>query len=80
MRLSELKCGERAEIAGFEKGERFYRQKLLSMGLTPGTSFTLARMAPLGDPVEIEVRGYALSLRKEEADILKIKRISLCDL
>lgn len=42
-------------------------QRLMMMGLTPGTSFTVVRVAPLGDPIEIKVRGFNLSLRREEA-------------
>ena len=45
------------------------------MGLTPGTEFTVERLAPLGDPIEIRVRGYAMSLRKAEADMLEVERI-----
>ena len=45
------------------------------MGLTPGTEFTVIRVAPLGDPVEIQVRGFHLSLRKQEADTLIIEEI-----
>ncbi|KAF0138245.1 MAG: ferrous iron transport protein A [Rhodospirillaceae bacterium] len=45
------------------------------MGLTPGTEFELTRVAPLGDPVEIRVRGMGLSLRKVEADMLMIERV-----
>jgi ferrous iron transport protein A len=79
MHLSDLQCGHYAQVIGFAKGERFYRQKLLAMGLTPGTPFRLTRVAPLGDPVEIRVRGYSLSLRKAEANILNIRRMeSIC--
>jgi ferrous iron transport protein A len=46
------------------------------MGLTPGTEFTVIRFAPLGDPVEIQVRGFALSLRKDEATALLVEKIS----
>jgi Fe2+ transport system protein FeoA len=42
-------------------------QRLMMMGLTPGTAFTVVRVAPLGDPIEIKVRGFNLSLRREEA-------------
>ncbi|MDF3055034.1 MAG: feoA [Gammaproteobacteria bacterium] len=80
MHLSELQCGNHAEVVSFDSGERFYRQKLLAMGLTPGTSFKLIRVAPLGDPVEIQVRGYSLSLRKAEANILNVKKVvAACD-
>lgn len=75
MHLSDLQCGHHAQVVGFAKGERFYRQKLLAMGLIPGTPFILTRVAPLGDPVEIRVRGYSLSLRKAEASILDVRRM-----
>jgi ferrous iron transport protein A len=45
------------------------------MGLTPGTEFTVVRLAPLGDPLEINVRGYAVSLRKGEAQLLQVERV-----
>jgi ferrous iron transport protein A len=49
---------------------RDYKRKLLAMGLTPGTELRVTRHAPLGDPTEIEVRNFRLSLRKHEADAL----------
>ena len=72
----EMSVGETAEIIGYDPAEKSYRRKLLSMGLTKGTTFTLTKVAPLGDPVEIEVRGFKLSLRKGEADVLKIRKVS----
>lgn len=60
---------------GFDKGGQSYRQRLLAMGLTKGTEFEVARVAPLGDPVEIKVRDYSLSLRKDEAKALLVGRI-----
>lgn len=73
--FKELLIGEKAEIIGYDPAEKSYRQKLLSMGLTRGTVFALTKVAPLGDPVEIEIRGYKLSLRKNEANVLKIKKM-----
>ncbi len=73
--INDLKCGEQAKVIGFVKGAKQYRHKLLAMGLTPGTVFELARIAPLGDPIEINVRGYALSLRKNEAEAMQIERV-----
>lgn len=75
MQINSLKCGQEAEVTGLCKSNPSYRHKLLAMGLTPGTRFTLSRVAPLGDPVEIQLRGYSLSLRKDEAAILMIRRI-----
>lgn len=72
--ISHLKRGDRARITGFNKtGDKAYRAKLLAMGLTPGTAFEVSRVAPLGDPIEIVIRGYALSLRKTEAEIFNIE-------
>ncbi|GAB4367050.1 MAG: FeoA family protein [Methylohalobius crimeensis] len=66
MRLHDLSVGEKGRVLGFGQGNPAYRQKLLAMGLTPGTEFTVIRFAPLGDPIEIHVRRYDLSLRREE--------------
>ena len=74
MKLSELGVGETAEVIAFSAGSRGYRTRLMAMGLTPGTRFTLKRLAPLGDPVEIEVRGFSLTLRKQEAEAVRVER------
>jgi len=73
LHLGSLKAGQSGHIVGYESTHHAYREKLLSMGLTPGTHFTVTRQAPMGDPLEIEVRGYKLSLRKGEADALKVE-------
>jgi len=75
LNLAALKTGQSGRILGYEPGGRAYRGKLLSMGLTPGTHFTVTRQAPMGDPVEIEVRGFKLSLRKGEAAALQVERV-----
>lgn len=53
-----------------------YRQKLIAMGLLPGTSFTVKRIAPLGDPVQIDIHGYALSLRQQELNFIDIEALA----
>jgi ferrous iron transport protein A len=75
MRLGEMKIGSKGRIVRLHNGEKVYRQRLISMGLIPGTVFVVSRIAPLGDPVEILVRGFALSLRKGEAGILDIQGV-----
>lgn len=75
MRTSELKIGQTAKITAFSGGDKTYRQRLIAMGLLPGTQFTVSRMAPFGDPIEIIIRGFALSLRKSEANMLQIEVI-----
>ena len=73
--IMELSRGERAKIVQIQKDNPVYRRKLIAMGLTPGTEFTVKRVAPLGDPVEIDVRGYALSLRKREAALIRLEKV-----
>lgn len=75
MQFSELKIGQTAKIIALSPGDEAYRKRLIAMGLLPGTSFTVSRIAPFGDPIEILVRGFALSLRKHEANILQIEEI-----
>jgi DtxR family Mn-dependent transcriptional regulator len=64
--LKDMRPGEKGVIARVA-GRGPARRRLLDMGVTPGTPFEVERVAPLGDPVEIKVKGYHLSLRKEEA-------------
>ena len=73
--LKNLSIGDLGRIVGFEPSGKPYRKKLLAMGLTPGTEFSVTRFAPMGDPVEIKLRGFSLTLRKAEADILKIEKL-----
>jgi ferrous iron transport protein A len=65
--LASLAEGERGRISGYSLPADL-RQRLQEMGLTKGMTCTLVRFAPLGDPLELEVRGYRLSLRKAEAE------------
>ena len=74
LHLGKLVAGDCGTVAGYAKGAKKYREKLLSMGLTRNTEFSVTRMAPLGDPVEIEVRGFSLSLRKDEAAAVLVDR------
>lgn len=73
MKLRDLAAGESGRVVGFEEGSKAYRRKLLAMGLTPGTEFTVTRYAPMGDPVELRVRGFSLTLRKDEAASLEVE-------
>lgn len=72
--LQNMAVGETGKVSGYVRGSSAYREKLLAMGLTRGTEFTVERIAPMGDPVEIQVRGFALSLRKAEASALMVER------
>jgi ferrous iron transport protein A len=73
--LREMQAGEQGRVQGYADGGRGYRRKLLSMGLTPGAEFQVIRVAPLGDPVEVRVRGASLTLRKDEAAALQVETV-----
>lgn len=79
MTLAELRKGEMAEILGYAMGNAAYRAKLLALGLTRGEQIKVLEVAPLGDPFEIAVRGYHLSLRRDEAAVVKVKKIGKGD-
>ena len=74
--LRDMKEGDWGRIADYGQTFLPYRQKLLAMGLTPGTEFRIVRIAPLGDPVEIRVRGTDFSLRRDEVASLNIERLA----
>ena len=76
LQLSDLQPGDSARIVKLTKADPFYRQSLLAMGLTPGTIFRVVRIAPFGDPIELLIRGYALTLRKQEAAGLRVEKLS----
>lgn len=67
--LRQAKTGELRTVARVI-GEGPLRQRILDMGLTKGTGVTVRKVAPLGDPIEVTVRGYELSLRKAEAECI----------
>lgn len=75
MQLSQMKIGARARIRHVLAGEQTYRKRLISLGLLPGTELTLTKVMPLSDPVMIEVRGFTLTLRKNEAQLLELEEV-----
>ena len=79
MTLDKLKTGSTAVISTVG-GEGALRCRLLDMGLTPGTRVTLQKIAPLGDPIEIRVRGYELTLRIEDARKIQVEGASADDI
>lgn len=66
-KLNEFAIGENGIIKRVA-GEGRVRRRLFDMGVTPGADVTLVKVAPLGDPIEVQIRGYALTLRKSEAE------------
>lgn len=75
MRITELTQGDKVRLTGFGDTSQQYRRRLLSLGVTTGVEFTVIRIAPLGCPVQIEVRGTSLTLRKEEAGCLLLEKL-----
>jgi ferrous iron transport protein A len=76
MRITELLVGQIVRLVDFGKTDSVYRRRLLSLGITRGVELKIIRVAPLGCPLEVEVRGTFLSLRKEEADELLWELVS----
>ena len=65
--LKDFKIGESGKVVSVD-GERTIKRRLFDMGVTPNTKITLRKRAPLGDPLEVTLRGYELTLRKNEAE------------
>ncbi|RRJ64448.1 ferrous iron transport protein A [Paenibacillus oralis] len=71
--LKELKPKESGVIKSIGAGGPL-RRKLMDMGITPGAEITMKKVAPLGDPIEVHIRGYDLSIRKAEADQITVEK------
>lgn len=70
--LNTLKVGQKARVVSVGGANTSLRRRLLDMGLTPNTEIEVMRFAPLGDPMELRVRGYALTMRKADAELIEI--------
>lgn len=75
MSLATIPVGSSAKVIGFRKDNHSFRRKLLSMGLTPGAVIDVVRIAPLGDPLQLNVRGVSLSLRHSEAETILVEKV-----
>lgn len=75
MKLSELKTGMKAKIVAIE-GKSDIKRRLRDMGILSGEEVEVLKVAPLGDPVEVRVKGYSLSLRRGEAEAIKVEVLS----
>ncbi|MGI6009703.1 MAG: FeoA family protein [Methanomethylophilus sp.] len=73
MKLGDMERGETATVVRVT-GSGQVRKRILDLGLTRGAKVTLVRKAPLGDPIEIELRGYRLTLREGEASIVELEK------
>ena len=70
--LKEVPCGETAKVTKLT-GEGPVKKRIMDMGITKGSQVYVRKVAPLGDPVEITIRGYELSLRKDDADCIEME-------
>lgn len=73
--FSNLKPGDSARIVRYDDSDPAYRQKLMSLGLTPGVEIQVIRRAPMGDPIEVRLRGFSLGLRQQEANCLLVEKL-----
>ncbi len=73
MTLKEVSVGETVSVVKLQ-GEGAVKRRIMDMGITKGTKVYVRKVAPLGDPVEVTVRGYELSLRKEDADMIEVQQ------
>ena len=70
--LKQAKVGETARVVRLH-GEGAVKRRIMDMGITKGVSVYIRKVAPLGDPVEVTVRGYELSLRKADAEMIEVE-------
>ena len=74
--LRETKIGETVKVVKLH-GEGAVKRRIMDMGITKGTEIYVRKVAPLGDPVELTVRGYELSLRKADAEMIEVESVFL---
>lgn len=70
--LRDVKIGESATVKRLH-GEGATKRRIMDMGITKGTDIKVRKLAPLGDPIELTVRGYELSLRKADAEMIEVE-------
>lgn len=70
--LRDIACGQSVRVKKLS-GEGPVRRRIMDMGITKGVEIYVRKVAPLGDPVEVTVRGYELSLRKADAEMIEVK-------
>ncbi|HOV41653.1 MAG TPA: ferrous iron transport protein A [Oscillospiraceae bacterium] len=69
--LKSAKCGETVKVVKLD-GEGAVKRRIMDMGITKGVEIYVRKVAPLGDPIEVTVRGYELSLRKADAEMIEV--------
>ena len=76
MTLRELSVGKSGRVLAVG-GEKVLRRRLLEMGITPRTVITIKKVAPMGDPIELLLRGYVLTLRLADAEKITVKEVAV---
>ncbi len=72
MTLKDVKTGEKVQVVKIS-GEGAVKRRIMDMGITKGVEVYVRKVAPLGDPVEITIRGYELSVRKADAEMIEVQ-------
>ena len=74
-KLSELKVGQKAKVLKLNEKNKAIRRHLLDMGITRGVEITIKKVAPMGDPIDLQLRDYELCLRKEDLKKIEVEVI-----
>ena len=75
MKLSELKKGEKGKVISLNNSNVVLKRRMLDMGITKGVEVKVKKIAPLGDPIDIELRGYELCLRKSDLSCIEVSKL-----
>lgn len=70
--LKDVKCGEKVTVVKLH-GEGAVKRRIMDMGITKGVEIFIRKLAPLGDPIEVNIRNYELTLRKADAEMIEVK-------
>ena len=73
--FKDIKCGNTVKVVKLH-GEGPVKRRIMDMGITKGSEVYVRKVAPLGDPIEVNVRGYELSIRKEDAEKIEVQEVS----
>lgn len=75
MKLSDLKRGEKASVVSVEESNNSLKRRMLDMGITKGAEVLVKKIAPFGDPICLELRGYELCLRKSDLSCIEVNKL-----
>ena len=75
MKLSELKLGDKCKVVSIDNDNSLLKRRLLDMGITRDVEIAINKVAPLGDPIDIKLRGYELCLRKKDLSTIEVVKL-----